>query len=92
MTLIATPGASDANSFVTVAQALQWQIGRLNAQAWADADPEIQEASLIQATTLLSLRVCWKAAPVEPDTQALPLPMVGQADQFGRALDRKSVV
>lgn len=86
MTLIATPGAVDANSFCTVTEALRAQIGRRGASAWASADPEVQEASLIQATQLLSLRVAWLALQVDPLVQALPLPMVGQVDQFGRDL------
>lgn len=86
MALIATPGGALSNSFATVAQALLAQIGRPGAAAWAAAEPDVQEASLIQATLLLSLKVLWLDVMVDPLVQALPFPMVGQVDQYGRLL------
>jgi hypothetical protein len=43
----ATPSGTDANSYATVAEADTYFAGRLNTEAWADAD---QVAALIQAT------------------------------------------
>lgn len=86
MTLIATPGAADANSFCRVSEALPLHLGRPGAAAFAAADLDIQEALLIQATLEISLKVTWLDAMVDPDVQALPLPMVGQVDAWKRAL------
>lgn len=87
MTLIATPGAADANSFCLISEALQVHLGRPGAAAFAAAERPVQEALLIQATLEISLKVLWLGAMVDPDVQALPLPMVGQVDQpSGRAL------
>lgn len=46
--LIATPGASDANSYLTLDEALEYFEGRLEVPEWEDADS--QEALLIMAT------------------------------------------
>lgn len=86
MTLIATPGAANANTFCTLAEAFALQAGRPGASSWALLDEDAQETLLRTATQRLSLQVGWYGAMVAPDTQALPLPMVGQVDQYGRAL------
>lgn len=99
MTLIATPGAVDANSFVTLAYALDVLELRPGGAAFTDA-PDTpqgqrrrqQEGWLIQATDLITRRVVWLDVPanpldlVEPEVQALPLPMAGQVDAMGRLL------
>lgn len=51
LTLIATPGASNANSFLTLAEAVAYYEGRLEVPEWEDADS--QEALLVMATRLL---------------------------------------
>ena len=51
MALIATPRASDANSYITVAEADDLAANRLNTTAWDDSLE--QEAALIQATSIL---------------------------------------
>jgi hypothetical protein len=51
MALIATPRASDANSYITVAEADDLAANRLNTTAWDDS-LEL-EAALIQATSIL---------------------------------------
>src|SRR5688572_2668572 len=48
MALIATPRASNANSYLTVAEADEMAANRLNTSAWDDSLE--QEAALIQAT------------------------------------------
>lgn len=47
-TIVATPGASNANSFLTLAEALAYFAERIEIPEWEDADS--QEALLIMAT------------------------------------------
>jgi hypothetical protein len=49
LTIIATPGAVNANSYVTVAQADAYMAARLNAGAWTSATADIKAAALIEA-------------------------------------------
>lgn len=93
MTFVATPGSDTANSFLTVSQAIAFLVGRPGAEAFvSELQLHLQEAWLIQATGILVRRVGWFDLPanplalVEPLVQALPLPMVGQVDAFGRLL------
>lgn len=51
LTLIATPGAANANSFLTLAEAISYFEGRLEVPEWEDADS--QEALLVMATRVL---------------------------------------
>lgn len=51
-TLIATPGAADANSFLTLDEALEYFESRLEVPEWEDADS--QEALLVMSTRLLT--------------------------------------
>lgn len=53
MTIIATPGAQDANSYLTVAEADTYHAGRLHNTAWTGADGPTKEAALLWATRLL---------------------------------------
>lgn len=85
MTLIAIPGDPAANSFVTLAEALPYMVGRPGRDAFVALDEEIQEAYLIQATQTISLQVAWFGTMIAED-QALPLPMHPQKDGFGRLL------
>lgn len=50
MPLIATPGAANANSYVTVAEADAFAAERLNSDAWTSATVLQKEAALITAT------------------------------------------
>lgn len=92
MPLIVTPGSATANSFVSIADATAFLVGRPDAAVFTDATTRLKEAWLIQATNLLARRVGWleeRANPLElvlPLVQALPLPMVGQVDAYGELL------
>ena len=80
-TLIATPGAPDANSYVTVEEADSYFDERLNASAWAAASPEDKARALIQATRRLDQEE-FEGVPTRPlngtavdqPTQALKWP------------------
>lgn len=71
-TLIATAGAADANSFVTVAAADTYLDGRLAVTAWTGATADDKARALISATaTLDTLAYVGKRTT---DTQALAWP------------------
>lgn len=53
-TIIATPGASDANSYVTVVEATAYLDARFNVGAWTAASADDKERALISATRLLT--------------------------------------
>lgn len=97
MSLNATPGASDANSYVTVQQATALLQDHLDIEAWYTQAPQEgqtllarREAALISATRLIDTHVVWYGAPATL-TQALAWPQTGQVDRFGRPLDAATV-
>jgi hypothetical protein len=53
MSLVATPGASNANSYATVAEADAYHATRLHSETWLDATASEKTAALIMATRLL---------------------------------------
>lgn len=71
-TVIATAGASDANSFVTVADCTTYLDGRLNTSAWTAASADDKARAVISATRLLNgLRYLGSTVS---ETQALQWP------------------
>jgi hypothetical protein len=85
MALVTTPGAANANSFVSVAAALTYQVGHPGAADFAALSTADKEALLIWATQDISLGFTWDGTMVSA-TQALPFPMQGQTDAYGRVL------
>jgi hypothetical protein len=51
--LITTPGASNANSYPTLAEADTYFVARLFSDTWNDADESDKEAALVMATRLI---------------------------------------
>lgn len=77
MALIATPGAADANSYATVAQAQAYMDTLLtDASGWSTATTPTKEAALITATRLIDSWFRWLADPTYSD-QALGFPRTG---------------
>jgi hypothetical protein len=79
LVLIATPGASNANSFATLAQFQTYMESRLYGDAWEDYDDDVVLKALITATRLIAEyfnRVGWQGFVVS-STQALPMPRSG---------------
>lgn len=70
LVIIATPGASDANSFVTAAEMTTYCEGRLNASIWTGAAGQLP--ALVEASRDLSY-LYWKGSTVDA-TQALAWP------------------
>jgi hypothetical protein len=50
VTIVATAGAADANSFVTLAEAESYILGRLNVSLWDAATDDTKNRALVEAT------------------------------------------
>jgi hypothetical protein len=93
MVLIATPGATDANSYVTPGKATTYLAGRLHTEPWFALETEAtgqdpasrNTAALLWATRLLDEQVGWYGLPTTT-TQALAWPRTGVWDPAGRPL------
>jgi len=59
LVLNATPGAADANSYATVADADAYHEGHLYASAWTSASNTTKEQALVMATRWLDAQVRW---------------------------------
>lgn len=81
-TLIATAGASNANSYCTVAEADTYHETHLYATAWTDADDDNKAIALIWATRLLDDTMAWNGTPTD-STQALRWPRFQVLDREG---------
>ena len=87
MAIIATPGASDANSYGTAAEADAYFATRPFSTAWTSlvagpATTAIKEAALIMATRTIDARVCFNGVSAS-STQALRWPMNGALSRNG---------
>lgn len=81
----ATPGGTNATSYVTVEDATGYLYARLQTEPWTEADRATQAAALQWATSLLDTQVQWYGTPTTT-TQALAWPMTGQLDHLGRPI------
>lgn len=87
MALVATPGAADANSYLTVTEADAYFLQRLNTDAWDNADPTTEKpAALIMATALLDAKVAWTGLATD-DVQVLGWPRSGMFTRNVYAID-----
>ena len=85
--LVAVPGASDANTYCTVADADQYHENHpQGGSAWTAAASDQQVRALLQATRLLDAHVVWTGHAARID-QALAWPRAGMCDRNGYALD-----
>ena len=71
--VIATPGATNANSYATIAEANAYHATHLYASAWTSASLTTKEIALIMATRLMDTMYEWENEPTEED-QALLWP------------------
>lgn len=76
--IVATPGAANANSFVTHTQAEAYFEGRLHASVWKDASPADQRRALIDFTRELNV-LAWGGERAS-ETQSLAFPREGLRD------------
>lgn len=81
ITIISTPGAIDANSYVTLAEADIYLEASLNAESWTALDDERKKAALAHAARLIeSLRFGGLKSTA---TQSLEWPREGVFDRNG---------
>jgi len=87
-TLIATPGATTANSYCTVAEADTYHDERLFSTDWTGASTADKTVALIWATRQLDRLYAWEHFPTD-DTQALLWPRSGivDVDEFSNIPD-----
>lgn len=89
MTLIATPKATDANSFATLAEANAYHDTRLHNAEWSAASDSDKEKALIQATRLLN-NMTWKGSKTTSE-QALKFPRWGLMNDDEIYLDEDTI-
>jgi hypothetical protein len=86
LTLIATAGASNANSYMTVEEADAYHEAHLYASDWTAATMATKETALIWATRLLDEQCEWRGTKTTNE-QALRWPRGGVSDMDGVAID-----
>lgn len=82
VTLIATAGDANANSYATLAEATAYHDTHLYGSTWTDADPDDQARALIWATRILDAEVDWVGAKYTA-AQALRWPRSSVLDRDG---------
>ena len=90
VTIIATAGAVDANSYVTYSDARAYFTTRIDYSAWEDAEGDDQKAALVLATSLLDTAYTWVGVKVSDD-QALRWPRSGVVDRDGFPVDSATI-
>lgn len=91
MTLIATAGAADANSYITQVEASSsLSEGRLYLDVWNAAKASKKETALIWATRILDEGMNWFTLPTT-STQALRWPQHSATDLDGAALSTTAI-
>lgn len=73
MALIATVGASDANSYVTVAEADAYFEDRMHSSSWEALEEETKSGLLITSSKMLDWYINWKGVKAET-TQSMKWP------------------
>ena len=89
LTLVATAGASNANSFATVAEGDAHHEAHLYASVWNAATNEQKAQALVWATRLIVARMEWDGSRTST-TQALPVPRTG-LEEDGECVSRSIV-
>ena len=88
-TLIATPGAANANSYATLAEATTYFDERVGGDAWGLGEAEDQERALIMATRRLDTLTF--VGFTVTDLQALKWPRRGAFDESGWQYDPATI-
>ncbi len=66
MALNATLGASDANSYVTLAEAETYFVDRMHVSAWGALTDEVKSNLLVSSSQMLDWYVKWKGTKTDP--------------------------
>jgi len=90
-TLVATSGASNANSYLTLAEANTFFDAHLYATVWASKSDATKTVALIMATREIDRRYEWAEYPTTI-TQALQWPRIGIMERSGLELIGDTVI
>ena len=91
VTVIATPGADNANSYCTKAEAEAYHETRLHNSAWSAATDDSKNRALVTATRLLDDLIEWDGLPSYPETQALQWPRSGLYTPVGAVIEENQI-
>lgn len=80
MLLVATPGAADANTYATLAEADSYHAGHVHASAWAVPSGERAQALVMAARLLDAMPGAWTGV-ASSATQALGWPRQGMVNR-----------
>ena len=89
-TLVATAGATNANSYCTLAEANAYHESRLYTTSWTDADDDDKIIALIWATRMLD-EICDWVGEKSAGSQALRWPRWDAWDKDGYSLDSSTI-
>jgi len=90
-TLIATAGAVNANSYVTLVEADLYHDSRLHNAAWLAGTTDQKNQALLWATQILDRLDFQGRKTNDIDKQSLRHPRVGMSDQDGFAVDSTTI-
>ena len=90
LTLVATAGASNANTYATLAEGDTYHEGHLYSSLWDDASDDTKNRALAMATRLLDALIEWTGAAVSQG-QALGWPRVGMLSRNGYVLSSATI-
>lgn len=91
LSLVATAGAANANSYATVAEADTYHEGHLYATSWINATDDTKAAALVMATRLLDYHMAWDGWKTNLETQKLAWPRQGLVTPEGENVDDDSI-
>lgn len=90
LVLVATAGASNANSYATAAEGDTYFETKLYATDWTDATTGTKEAALVWATRILDEGVDWAGSIMDKD-QGVRWPRWGAYDRDGWVINQTTV-
>lgn len=90
MALIVTPGANNANSYISVADANSYFSFSYNRTLWSEVAVTDKEKALAESTRLLDLFIQWNGN-IASDSQRLRWPRKNVVDTDNRIVDSNSI-
>ena len=90
LTIIATPGAANSNSYCTLSEANTYHESRLHTDSWDDADDDTRNKALASATRLLDSHIAWNGYPTSI-SQGLQWPRSGLYDAFDELIGEAEI-
>lgn len=91
MSLISTPGANNANSYVSLAESNAYFASSFGKSSWSAVIDATKEIVLIEATRLLDQFFDWNGEIDSSSTQSLRWPRIKAYDADGRVIDETIV-